>query len=142
MDDSVPIPSISLCVELFGNDKGNILHRELCSSEFRSAPSLHDQILFVKKMHPELTVKQITSQLGICIKRYYKALKNEVNPTFTRAKPPQHQLLTGEEEKAIIDKIHEQQLLYDCWESIDIRNYASEIYRKKLLLKKLSYMIR
>ena len=60
--------------------------------------------------------------------------------TFAEAKPPQ--LLTGEEENAIIDKIHEQQLLYDCWESIDIRNYASEIYRKKLLLKKLSHMIR
>ena len=59
-------------------------------------------------MHPELAVKQITSLLGICIKRYYKALKNEVNPTFTEAKPPQHQLLTGEEENTIIDKIHEQ----------------------------------
>ena len=30
----------------------------------------------------------------------------------------------------------QQQLLYDCWESIYIRNYASEIYSKRTSIEK------
>ncbi len=137
MNDPLSIPPISRCIEIFGQSEGVAIHKELGSSEFRAANSLHDQLLFLQRIRPHLTIKKITSFLGICIKRYYKALKNDDTGEPAKVKLPQHQLLTDEEEMLIIEKIHEMQLLFDCWTGKDIRNYASHIYEKRTLITKV-----
>ena len=128
---AVDIPSSLKCVNLFGVTEGQALHRQLIEVDFRSAPSLLEQIMFLKRIRPNITVRVIVKLLGISNKLYYKAIRNEENHCPNPPIPPSRQLLTNDEEEQILDKIRIQQLQNDCWSGRDVRDAASIIYKAR-----------
>ncbi|OHT02588.1 hypothetical protein TRFO_06987 [Tritrichomonas foetus] len=127
----VPVPSIIKCVEAYGVLDGEKLHKMLISSGFRSAPSLHAQILFLKNVIPEIPVRTIMFLLGLSTRAYYKALKSDTFLETTVVVLPKRKLLSEDEEIQICTLIREQQCLNDCFSGKDIRDIASELYKKR-----------
>lgn len=131
MNNPVSIPTVSKCVEIFGDDEGRKLHKILQNAQFRNERSLQDQLVFLKSARQTITVREITKFLGISNDYYYKGIRNEQTESPTKLVPPSRQLLTENEENAIIELIHVQQLQKDCWSGKDIRVTAAEMYENR-----------
>ena len=111
---AVITPSILKCIEVLGDNEGKSIHKELVKSEFRSAASLKDQIKYLKKIRPAISVRAITKLLSISNNRYYHALNEDAKTFQIQPAPPLQRLLTEEEENDIIMQIHIHQLQNDC----------------------------
>lgn len=128
---AVITPSILKCIEVLGENEGKSIHRELVKSEFRSAASLKDQIKYLKKIRPAISVRVITKLLNISNNRYYHALNEDAKTFQIQLAPPSQRLLTEEEENDIIMQIHIHQLQNDCLTGKEIRKIASDLYHKR-----------
>ena len=130
MVSPVSIPSFQKCVDIFGKEEGQAIHRRLIEVDFRYARTLEEQIKFLHNIRPNITVRVIVKLLGISNKSYYKAIRNEAVESKIPI-PPSRQLLTNDEEEKILSQIHSQQLQNDCWTGKDIRDAASLIYKER-----------
>ena len=93
----VPVPTYQKCIEVFGNDEGPLVHKQLLKAEFRSASSLLQQIDFLKSSFPKITVRVIIKLLSISNDRYYNATRGNDKQVPENNSPPSRRLLTDEE---------------------------------------------
>lgn len=132
--EPVAVPDRMTCLTELGLTDGHNVHNECLKSEFRSAKTIHQQIQIIKKIVPNITIDKMSKILGISTRRYYRALAGK--PVFDRStqKPPTRQLLRSSEEDEIIEAIHYAQLHNSCLNGKDIRNLASDIFKRRTTL--------
>ena len=128
MKKLVTVPSLKHCIDIFGEENGNIVHQTFKSAEFPSAATLRDQIHFLQSQHPALPVRSVIKLLSLSNYSYYKAVNNQPITVPVPVIPPSRQLLTDSKEKNLIQKIMEQQIHNGCWTSFEIRDEASQIF--------------
>lgn len=131
MSTPVPIPTIDKCIEVLGRNEGPSIHNILLKIEFRSATNLKDQLEYIKKACPELTVRVIVKLLGISNNRYYGSINNQEKSIEKPLPPPSRQLLLEAEEIGIIQFIYSQQIENDCLTGKGIRLAAAQLYKAR-----------
>lgn len=129
---SVARPSKLKCTEIFGINIGHMINCSFLSDEFCNATTLFDQINFVKDLVESAIISQIGSLFDISTRRYYKVINND--ETFTvqvPPMPPSQQFLHDDEEMQILSLVFEHQVDNDCLTAGEIRDIASDIYKKR-----------
>ena len=111
---AVRMPTIAKCCEVLGENEGNSLFKELLKAEFRSATFLKQQLIFLKNVRPNLTVRAITKLLEISNDKYYNSLKDKENRPENQVLPPSQRLLNDDKELEVIANIHINQMSNDC----------------------------
>lgn len=134
---AVRMPTIAKCCEVLGENEGNSLFKELLKAEFRSATFLKQQLIFLKNVRPNLTVRAITKLLEISNDKYYNSLKDKENRPENQVLPPSQRLLNDDEELEVIANIHINQMSNDCLDGKGIRLVASQIYHRKTGIEKV-----
>ncbi|KAK8866278.1 hypothetical protein M9Y10_009237 [Tritrichomonas musculus] len=99
---AVSIPTLQKCIDLLGESEGPVFHKLLNKSDFRSAPTLLDQINFIKEHKKDITVHLTIKFLGIHSKAYYKAIQNLTPVVTLFGNPPSRMLLKIEDELILI----------------------------------------
>ena len=128
---AVSLPTLQKCIDLLGESEGPVFHKLLTKSDFRSAPTLLDQINFIKEHKKDITVRLTIKLLGIHNKAYYKAIQN-VPPVVTLFRNPQSRMLLKiEDELILVDILYCHQLSNDCMSGKDIRESASSLYKDR-----------
>ena len=111
---AVSIPTLQKCIDLLGESEGPVFHKLLTKSDFHSAPTLLDQINFIKEHKKDITVHLTIKFLGIHSKAYYKAIQNLTPVVTLFGNPPSRMLLKIEDELILVDIIYRHQLSNEC----------------------------
>ena len=100
-------------------------------AEFRSSETLNEKVDILRNSEFSIPVAYACKAVGISIKSYYKNIKLIAQGEPELDKTPPRQLLRIEEENIILDMILQAQLRSECMCGVDVREVASELYKKR-----------
>ena len=103
----------------------------MLTAEYRAAENSFQKVDILRNSEFNIPVADACTSVGISTKTYYKDKKlNELGEPPLEKKSP-NQLLTDEEESVILDRILDAQLKSECMCGQDVRDLASELYKKR-----------
>lgn len=126
------IPSLAKCIDVLGADYAKEVYTIMKTSEFRNASLLSEQITILQKEWKDFKVRRLIKLLGINNRLYYKVINNATSSSLDVKQPSYKFLLNPEDEVKIIQMIHDSQVEQCCCTGVEIRIYASMIYKEKV----------